>query len=194
MYSAIEQKGCAPRKKLSWALKVPLKIKIFLWYLKRGVVLTKNNLANRQWKGNLKCSFCNANETIQHLFFECHVARLVWNSIFISFGIQPPKNVSQMFGSWLKRFPSRLRTKILLGAAALCWAIWFSRNDMVFNRFLSNSFKENLFRGIYWIRCWAKLSTEDDKEILEAGCRKLEAFVLEFFGGFGWRARYRIDS
>jgi len=78
---------------------------------------------------------------------------------------------------------------------------------MVFNRFLSNSFKKIMFRGIYWIsfkeimfreiywiRCWAKLSTEDDKVILEVGCRKLEAFVLEFFGGFGWRARYRIDG
>ncbi|WVZ78739.1 hypothetical protein U9M48_026399 [Paspalum notatum var. saurae] len=34
---------------------------------------------------------------------------------------------------------------------------------MVFNRFLSHSFKEIMFRGIYWIRCWVKLSTEDDK-------------------------------
>jgi len=30
-------------KKL-WKLKAPLKIKIFLWYLKRGVILTKYNL------------------------------------------------------------------------------------------------------------------------------------------------------
>ncbi|WVZ77334.1 hypothetical protein U9M48_025213 [Paspalum notatum var. saurae] len=89
--------GCAPRKNLFWALKVLLKIKIFLWFLKRGVVLTKNNLAKRQWKGNLKCSFCNANKTILHLFFDCHVARFVWNSIFISFGIQPPRNLSFAF-------------------------------------------------------------------------------------------------
>jgi hypothetical protein len=30
-----------------WKLKVLLKIKIFLWYLRRGVVLTKDNLAKR---------------------------------------------------------------------------------------------------------------------------------------------------
>ncbi|WVZ85259.1 hypothetical protein U9M48_032206, partial [Paspalum notatum var. saurae] len=136
----------------------------------------KDNLAKRQWKGNLKCSFCNANEMIQHLFLTA-----MWQA----------KNVSHMFDSWLKRFPWMLRTKILLGAAALCWAIWLSRNDMVFNRFLSNSFKEIIFRRIYWIRCWAKFSIEDEKEVLEAGCRKLEQFVLEF-GGFGWRARYRM--
>ena len=28
-----------------WKLRLPLKIKIFMWYLKRGVTLTKDNLA-----------------------------------------------------------------------------------------------------------------------------------------------------
>jgi hypothetical protein len=31
-----------------WKLKLPLKIKIFLWYLGRGVTLTKDSLANRR--------------------------------------------------------------------------------------------------------------------------------------------------
>ena len=30
-----------------WKLRAPLKIKIFLWYLSRGVILTKDNLAKR---------------------------------------------------------------------------------------------------------------------------------------------------
>jgi hypothetical protein len=33
-----------------WKLKLPLKIKK-LWYLKRGVVLTKDNLIRRTWRG-----------------------------------------------------------------------------------------------------------------------------------------------
>jgi len=36
-------------KKL-WKLKIPLKIKIFLWFLQKGVILTKDNLARRNWK------------------------------------------------------------------------------------------------------------------------------------------------
>jgi len=31
-----------------WKIKVPLKIKIFLWFLQRGVVLTKDNLARKK--------------------------------------------------------------------------------------------------------------------------------------------------
>jgi hypothetical protein len=30
-----------------WHMKIPLKIEIFMWYLKRGVILTKDNLARR---------------------------------------------------------------------------------------------------------------------------------------------------
>ena len=41
-----------------WKLKIPLKIKIFLWYLKRRVILTKDNLARRNWQGiQLCCSW-----------------------------------------------------------------------------------------------------------------------------------------
>jgi len=30
-----------------WRVKLPLKIKIFLWFLKKGVILTKDNLAKK---------------------------------------------------------------------------------------------------------------------------------------------------
>jgi hypothetical protein len=32
-------------------------------------VLTKDNLAKRNWQGNKRCCFCANDETIQHLFF-----------------------------------------------------------------------------------------------------------------------------
>jgi hypothetical protein len=35
-----------------WKWKIPLKIKIFLWLLQKGVVLTKDNLAKKNWKGS----------------------------------------------------------------------------------------------------------------------------------------------
>jgi len=30
-----------------WKLKIPLKIKIFLWFFQRGILLTKDNLAKK---------------------------------------------------------------------------------------------------------------------------------------------------
>ena len=30
-----------------WQMKVPLKLKVFAWYLRKGVILTKDNLVKR---------------------------------------------------------------------------------------------------------------------------------------------------
>jgi hypothetical protein len=71
LYLALIKEDVPNLNKRLWKIKAPLKIKIFLWYLRRGVILTKDNLAKRNWKGSKACNFCQDNETIQHLFFEC---------------------------------------------------------------------------------------------------------------------------
>jgi hypothetical protein len=53
-------------------LKAPLKFKIFLWYLRSGVILTKDNLAKQNWKGSLICVFCHKEETTNHLFLSVY--------------------------------------------------------------------------------------------------------------------------
>ena len=76
-----------------WKLKTPIKIKIFLWYLRRGVILTKDNLAKRNWQGNQQCRFCQENETIQHLFFDCRMVRLAWTTVYAAWGIPKPSQL-----------------------------------------------------------------------------------------------------
>jgi hypothetical protein len=81
IYRNLIQQGVVPDKSPLWKLKIPLKIKIFLWYLKKGVILTKDNLAKRKRQGSVKYCFCSSDETIQHLFLDCHFASFVWNTI-----------------------------------------------------------------------------------------------------------------
>jgi hypothetical protein len=49
------------------------KVKFFIWFLHKGVLLMKDNLTKRSWQGNMSCVcvFCHTNETIEHFFFEC---------------------------------------------------------------------------------------------------------------------------
>src|SRR6266508_5303118 len=104
-----------------WKLNAPLKIKIFLWYLRRGVVLTKDNLAKRNWQGDLTCCFCHKSETINHLFFECRLARSIWTILQLATEKKQPESVEHMFGGWLYDLDINLKPVFLLGAAALCW-------------------------------------------------------------------------
>jgi hypothetical protein len=115
-------------------LKASLKFNIFLWYLRKGVILTKYNLAKQNWQGSLTCTSCHKEETIQHLFFECWLTRSVWIVFLVSTGINQSQNVDHMFGDWLQGFNSVLKPMLLLGAAVLCWALWICRNDLVFEK------------------------------------------------------------
>jgi hypothetical protein len=50
-----------------------------MWFLAQGVVLTKDNILKKKiWKGNPNCYFCGALETSDHLFFQCLIAKVIW--------------------------------------------------------------------------------------------------------------------
>jgi hypothetical protein len=88
-------------RKYIWKMKVPLKIKIFMWFLHHKVILTKDNLVKRNWEGSKTCVFCDKGESIHHLFFEFPLSKIVWRIIFLAFSICPPANVPNIFGNWL---------------------------------------------------------------------------------------------
>jgi len=60
-----------------WKSHVPLKIKIFLWLVRRDKILTKVNLATKGWPGDLTCAFCDQHESTDHLFIHCSYIRLI---------------------------------------------------------------------------------------------------------------------
>jgi hypothetical protein len=64
MYLAVINNGVVERNKMIWKFKMPLKIKIFMWYMYKRVTLTKDNLAKRNWNVNKQCICCLANESI----------------------------------------------------------------------------------------------------------------------------------
>ena len=86
-------------KKYIWKIKVPLKIRIFMWFVYNKVILTKDNLKKRNWQGSSKCCFCDQDETIQHLFFSCPFAKILWRIIYMTFNIPTPTNVRNLFGN-----------------------------------------------------------------------------------------------
>jgi hypothetical protein len=60
--------------------------------------------------------FLSQNETIIHLFFDCHFSQVVWAIIYVSTGILPLRSVANMFGSWLRRISVDLRPFVLFGS------------------------------------------------------------------------------
>lgn len=122
------------------------------------------------------------------------MARMVWSVVSITYGFQPPTNMAALFDSWLRNFPSRLRNQILIGVTAICWVLWLSRNDVVFQRAKPNSSLQVIFRATHWIRSWAILSKEEEKDLLKKGCQRLEVIAMDLYSKAGWSIWRRIKN
>jgi hypothetical protein len=96
-------------------------------------------------------------ESIQHLFFDCPYARFVWQVIQVSFNITPPINIHHMFTWWMQGVEKKLRYKILVGSCTLCWALWLSRNDVIFDKVRVSNPMQVIFCVMYRIRLWTSL-------------------------------------
>jgi hypothetical protein len=77
---------------------MPLKIKIFMWLVQLNAILTRDNLLKKKWQGHKRCGFCNDDESVLHLFFECSLAKYVWSLIAMVIGADcRPNNLEQFW-------------------------------------------------------------------------------------------------
>lgn len=66
------------RFQVLWASRIPLKVKIFLWQVYINRIQTTDQLKIRGWKGDINCALCGVPENINHVFFNCVLAKFVW--------------------------------------------------------------------------------------------------------------------
>jgi hypothetical protein len=97
-----------------------------------------------------------------------------------------------LFENWLKLGKKKYNT-LLLTAAALLWAIWLTRNEIVFDKCKPKSLLQVLFRGTHWLRQWASLQRHEDlKDQLISAAKYLETSALAFFGSNGWISQRHV--
>ena len=127
--------------------------------------------------------FCDRDETIKHLFLDCLLAKVLWQTIHIAFNITPPNSVNTLFGTWLNGIEPDLARHIRVGVCALMWAIWNCRNDLVFNMTTCIHFLQVIFRATALIRSWLLLTLTEAREHLVTGSIRWKMV----FNQFGWR-------
>jgi hypothetical protein len=78
LYRFLTDRGMPSRVAgLIWKCKIPLKIKFFLWQVFHNKLQVAGNLVKRGCKGDLGCCLRGCTESIDHLFFHCHLAKVV---------------------------------------------------------------------------------------------------------------------
>jgi hypothetical protein len=175
-------------------MKIPLKIKIFMWFLSNKVLLTKDNLAKRQWNGCTKCVFCGEQETVEHLFLSCPFAKLIWRTVNFTNNLPPPTNITNMFGNWLNGVDKQSKVLIRIGVSALCWSIWRCRNDIIFNNKKNFNFLQVIFSMVHWIQLWALLSPPEQRDVMASGCTRLQMVAQDILCRAGWQHISRLED
>nr|CAE04469.3 OSJNBa0029L02.10 [Oryza sativa Japonica Group] len=163
-----------PHKKI-WGLKVPLKIKIFIWMFTKNKILTKDNLFKRGWrKGKANCQFCDQTETLQPLFY-CPLARLLWNIVKCALNINSVLNRQDLFGSWMNKIDKFTKKLVVVGLAAIIWTIWKFRNKACFEKKLPADPTDLVFMACSLVDSWATLQKQEgSRRNLQLGARLLK--------------------
>jgi hypothetical protein len=75
---------------------------------------------------------------------------------------------------------------LLTAAAALLWAIWITRNEVIFDKCKPKSLLQVLFQGTHWLRQWTNLQRREDlKDQMISVAQHLKTSALVFFGSNG---------
>jgi hypothetical protein len=134
--------------------------------------LTRDNLEKRKKLDDNRCLFCNELETVVHPFFECCVARLVWNEIAEISG----KVIGADFESVARFWVADKKCKVLnVCSAAAFWAIWKLRNEFCFQGEKWSGAHILLRRIARMLRDWRLLNKAEAAGTLEAWVQELEA-------------------
>jgi hypothetical protein len=146
-------------------MKVPLKIKIFLWFLKKGCYSQKTTLLKGIGIGVRLVVIVAYLKLSNTCFFIAIMPDFFGVLHLFFFGIFHPRNVNHLFNSWSKLGGSNHNHLLLTGVVAFCWAIWITRNDVVFDKGHPKTFLQVLFRGHtgydFGLCCSARMTTRN---------------------------------
>jgi hypothetical protein len=79
-------------------------------------------MSRRHWKGDLCCNFCAQDETINHIFFTCPVAKVIWGVVSKCLNTKYiPGNNDQCF-LWLRKYLKTNNDTQIVLVFAICWA------------------------------------------------------------------------
>jgi hypothetical protein len=130
LYKIINYRGITPVYIPSvWSLYVPPRIHFFLWLFSQNQILTRDNLGKRKHLENKKCMFCDEDESVMHLFFNCMVARQMWVYISLVLDVHCGNDFESIAKMWLSR--KKFVVANILTSAAL-WGLRKLRNFLCF--------------------------------------------------------------
>lgn len=114
-----------------WNLKIPPKVKHFLWRAVTGSLPTKDNLRCKQVQISSCCPVCqNYAESTLHILVTCSFAEVCW----LNSDTPYVTGEFHTFGDWLQLVFQQCSKMEVQSKVMICWTLWKNRNDLVWNQ------------------------------------------------------------
>ncbi|KAM6587872.1 hypothetical protein CsatA_010477 [Cannabis sativa] len=111
-----------------WQLKIPPKVRNFLWRAASGSLPTCVNLRTKHVDVPPVCPVCQAApETTSHILLSCIFASSCWHHIGLPAGV----SLDLSFASWLDSLFQSLDSDRVCSLAMVAWSLWKARNSIV---------------------------------------------------------------
>ncbi|KAJ8641777.1 hypothetical protein MRB53_018471 [Persea americana] len=115
-----------------WKLKIPSKVRHFLWRACNEALPTRQNLQRRKILEDPRCRICEGEaETTTHILWDCLMASSVW-SLSCAKLHKRPVSIEE-FQRVTKSLMEVLSREELEEWAVLSWSIWNARNSFIHN-------------------------------------------------------------
>jgi hypothetical protein len=97
-------------------------------------------------------------------FFDCPTTKYIWSLIAYSLGAVRRPNCLSLFWLWIQKSLPRAPNLHAVGLAAVCWAIWRTRNAVCFEGKRVKSPTEIICLICSFLTYWTGLLKEELKE------------------------------
>jgi hypothetical protein len=138
---------------------IPPRVHIFLWLLANNKTHTRDNLVKRRKVDDETCLFCSEKESVNHVFFQCCVAKAFWVWISEIAGRNAGTDFELVATCWLSE--KRFKLLNVLTSAAL-WTSWKTRNELCFQGKQWVSLRPLAGRCARMLRAWTLLQKPED--------------------------------
>jgi len=128
LYAVVNHSGVIPAYVHTvWKLHIPPRVQNFLWLLSKNRLLARDNLAKWTEVLDQSCVFHAEKESVDHLFFQCCVAKRIWHIVLTMLNLFDDCNYETVASGWLANKHQNVNN--IICATVMC-CLWKLRNDL----------------------------------------------------------------
>ena len=176
-YHLLAKKGMKSELSRKKSQNVTDTLTIVAWTNKKPWV----ELKKRKWRGSPLCNICGKQETVDHIFFSCIVARFVWACFKEALGWdRPPMGWQDFLDNWILLGCRDYNAKLFLLTIVL-WTIWTSRrNKRAIEGKFPTSPSELLFKINVFLQKWMVMLRDGDRAKVADWCGTMQGWTEPF--------------